>query len=55
MRNYAHASTQQSHDYNHSSNAQLARNKGVAQAQAQAQAQMQQRGVTQIAGNWAAR
>lgn len=51
MRNYAHASTQQSHDYNHSSNAQLARNKGVAQAQAQ----MQQRGVTQIAGNWAAR
>lgn len=53
MRNYAHASTQQSHDYNHSSNAQLARNKGVAQAQAQAQ--MQQRGVTQIAGNWAAR
>lgn len=53
MRNYAHASTQQSHDYNHSSNAQLARNKGVVQAQAQAQ--MQQRGVTQIAGNWAAR
>ena len=49
MRNYAHASTQQSHDYNHSSNAQLARNKGVDQAQ------MQERGVTQIAGNWAAR